>query len=199
MPENFEHIEYNSQASTAVIENLEVSREILDLYVQGNEDAFRFLYKKYSHRILKFSAKILGDEESARDVLQDVFIKVYNNRNQFNGTNFKAWVYTIAKNCCVNVMRNNRPHDELIEDIEYGYTPNHTDPSLKSAIDVALSKLSIEFREVIILKDYEDYSYNEIVEILNIDLNLVKVRLFRARAILRKLLEPIHKEMNEYR
>lgn len=183
----------------AVEDNSEVSKEIIELYINGNKDAFRFLYKKFSYRILRFCVRILNDEEAAKDVMQEVFIKVFQNRSQFQGMNFKSWVYTIAKNSCINSIRAKKSYDELNEDIEVGYLPQINDHSLKVQIDKALNKIPIEFREAIILKDYQDYSYNEISEILGVDVNLLKVRVFRGRVILRKLLEPVYKELNEYR
>ena len=180
-------------------EKLEVPIEVIEAFCEGGQDAFKFIYRKFSHRILKFCYKVLNNDEIANDIMQEIFVKVYEKRNQFHGTNFKAWIYTIAKNQCINQLRKKRTFVELKEDLNLGYIPQNRDFSLQNLIESALAKLPIEYREVIILKDYEDYNYNEISEMLNIEVNLAKVRVFRARAALRKILEPFQKEVNEFR
>lgn len=180
-------------------EKLEVPIEVIEAFSAGSQDAFKFIYRKFSQRILKFCYKVLNNDEIANDIMQEIFVKVYEKRNQFHGTNFKAWIYTIAKNQCINQLRKKRTFDELKEDLNLGYIPQNRDFSLQNLIESALAKLPIEYREVIVLKDYEDYNYNEISEILNIEVNLAKVRVFRARAALRKILEPFQKEINEFR
>ena len=180
-------------------EKLEVPLEVIEAFALGSQDAFKFIYRKFSLRILKFCYKVLNNDEVANDVMQEIFVKVHENRHQFHGTNFKAWIYTIAKNQCINQLRRKRTFDELHEDLNLGYIPQNRDFSLQNLIESALAKLPIEYREVIILKDYEDYNYNEISEILNIEVNLAKVRVFRGRAALRKILEHFQKEINEFR
>ena len=68
---------------------------------------------------------------------------------------------------------------------------------MKEAVSDAIALLPVSLREALILREYEEYSYQEIAEILNIYISLAKVRIFRARGILRKILTPIHKEIYE--
>lgn len=178
-------------------EKIIISNEVVESFVAGDEYAFRYIYKQFSLKVYRFCLKVLTDKEAAKDATQETFIKVYENRNQFNGQNFKSWVYTIAKNCCINTLRKNRHHLELNENIEIKseeYIPE--DCSLISQIEKALNKLPFIYKEVMILREYEDYSYQEIADLLQIEMSTVKLRVFRARGLLRKLLEPVQKEMN---
>lgn len=181
-------------------EKIIISNEIIDSFILGEEYAFRYVYKSFSVKVYRFCLKVLSEREAAKDATQDTFIKIYENRKQFSGQNLKAWVYTIAKNCCITALRRKRTHIELNENIEIkseDYIP--ADSSLISHIEKALNQLPFIYKEAIILREYEDYTYQEIANLLQIDISAAKLRVFRARGILRKILEPVQKEMNEHR
>lgn len=163
----------------------------------GSAEAFHFLYEKYNQKIYRFCLRMLGDEETARDAFQETFIKVFEKKDSFRGDNFSSWLYTIARNTCLNYIRSQRVHDPFNE---FYHAPIHSmkeDVGLKEQIEDAINMVPIKLREAFVLREYEGSSYQEISEILNIDISLAKVRVFRARKLLRKILKPVVKELNE--
>ena len=171
----------------------------LEELLAGSAEAFKILYEKYSSRIYRFCLKILGSETLARDAFQETFVRVYEHRKSFTGNNFSGWLFTIARNTCINIIRRKKHHVNF-DEVNFQNDLNQPrDLLLKEIIDDAISKLPLKLREAIILREYEDYTYNEIAEILGVDLSLAKVRVFRARKLLKEMLKPIVKELNEYR
>ncbi len=172
-------------------------QDAIDALKQGSAEAFHLLYSKYHQKIYRFCLRMLGDEAAAKDAFQETFIKVYEHRKSFRGSNFSGWLFTIARHTCLNVIRARKTHDSFDEVLNSsGYT-KESDVALKDYIDKAIAVLPITLREALILREYEECSYKDIANILDIELSLAKVRVHRARLILRKLLTPLVKELNE--
>jgi len=168
-------------------------------FSQGDKVAFKMLYDNYSLKVYRYCLKMLGNEKNAEDAFQETFARVFENQHKFDGKNFAGWIFTIARNNCMNYYRNHRDafsYDEF-EHISPFTNANDTDILLKEHIDLAISKLPLSYREAIVLREYEDCSYIEIAQILNVDISLAKIRVFRGRIMLKELLEPIMKELNE--
>ena len=167
--------------------------------VKGSAQAFHILYHKYKTDVYRYCYRLLNDKDLADDAFQETFLKVYENRKYFNGNNFKAWVITIARNTCFNYLRLKKNQIEFNEEYIGTVEDKTSDFGIRHFIEIALTKLPVSYREVIILREYEDYSYQEISEILDIDISLVKVRIHRARILLKERLEPLVKEIYESR
>lgn len=164
---------------------------------RGSAEAFQILYRKYYKKIYRFCLRMLNDEMLAEDAYQETFIKVFEHRKDFRGENFTAWIYTIARRSCLNIIRTKKQY-ESFDELEFKTQLEvQRDVVLKDILDKAISTLPIPLREVILLREYEDCSYQQIADILDIQLSLVKVRVYRAREILRKLLAPIKRELHE--
>ncbi|GAB1372273.1 sigma-70 family RNA polymerase sigma factor [Candidatus Kapaibacterium sp.] len=166
---------------------------------QGSAEAFSLLYNSYAPKIYRFCLRMLGDEQKAADAFQETFMRVYESRTAFNGQNFGAWVFKIAHNNCLNLIRLEKK--ELLqfdEEIHLGKTDrNIEEVGLKEQLEKAIALLPMPLREALLLREYEDFSYQEIADTLNIELSLAKVRVHRARLFLRNLLKPIVQELNE--
>ena len=175
----------------------EDSRQTLDDLRRGSAEAFQILYNKYNKKVYRFCLRMLGSQDIAKDAYQEIFIKIFEHRKEFRGNNFAAWLFTIARHTCLNLMRTEKEFDSLEEVLEFTTNEKESDAGLKDYIQKAISTLPILLREAIILREYEDLSYQEIAQVLNIDLSLAKIRVFRAREILRKLLIPIKQELYE--
>lgn len=171
------------------------SEDFIQKLKDGNADAFRILYDKHANSIFRYCLKILGDYSLAKDAMQETFIKIYEHRESYSEIKFKAYIFKIAKNTCLNYHRSKREYVEFVE----GTRPQtyNEDFILKEFIDKSIDKLPESYKEVIILREYEEMTYDEIADVLNLDLNLVKIRVHRARKILKQLLKPIVKEINE--
>ena len=168
-----------------------------EAFRKGSAEAFHILYRKYHQKVYRFCLRMLGEEPLAKDAFQDTFIRVYENRKSFHGSNFAAWLFTIARHTCLNFIRARKDYDKLDEEVHGSVQYIRSDVGLQNSISKAISMLPLALREALVLREYEEYSYQEIADILSIDLSLAKVRVHRGRLLLRKMLEPVVKELNE--
>ncbi len=166
---------------------------------KGSAEAFHILYETYNKRVYRFCLRLCGEEQIAQDAFQETFIKVYENRKSFRGKNFAAWLFTIARHTCLNMLRSKKDFETFDEFYHSSLKSNVPDVGMTDFIKYSISKLPISLREALLLREYEECSYQEIADILGIELSLAKVRVHRARIILRKLLKPLVKELNESR
>lgn len=165
-----------------------------------NIEAFQNRVLPTKNKLFRFALKFLGNEEEAKDVVQEVFIRVWNGRDQMNEVqNWEAWCMRITRNLSLDRIRSlTRKQTQPIEasfDIRHdALTPHESTEIRESMQQIAqvISSLPDKQRQVIHLRDVEGYSYNEICEILEIDMNQVKVNLFRARNAVREKLTKIN-------
>lgn len=180
------------------VENLD---ETVKMFRQGSAEAFSILYKAYQQRVYRYCVKMMGGEAPAKDAFQEAFMRVYEYRADFRGQNFPAWLFTIARNTCLNHIRKRKHSDTFEEDLHgksfYTNRLQRTDVLMKDQINNAIQELPVKLREALILREYEEYSYREIAEITGIEVSLAKVRVHRARVQLRKALKHVVKEYNE--
>jgi RNA polymerase sigma-70 factor (ECF subfamily) len=176
----------------------------------GSEAAFALLIAQYSQPIYSLIARSLRDPADAADVTQDVFIKVFRSISGFHGdASLRTWIYRIALHETSNQRRwwNRHKRQELamdapIENEEGECTcmadtlatgdASPFDQVLRSEtrhrVEAALRELPDAYREVVVLREIEGFGYEEIAEILNVNLGTVKSRLTRGRAALREFL-----------
>ena len=166
---------------------------------QGNTLAFRALVDRHKKKAYYTALKLVGDPDDAYDLSQEAFIRVYNARRRYDGTHpFYAWFYTIIRNLARNYLRKRKVrYDYAVQtkQIRKGDPEVFDSPECivgadedKKAIWVAIDKLSYDHREIIILRHFEDMSYEEIAETLGIAVGSVMSRLYYARKKLRDLL-----------
>lgn len=166
---------------------------------KGSAEAFQILYHKYHNRVYRFCLRMLGSEPMAKDAFQETFVKVYEKRESFKGDNFAAWLFTISRHICYNMLRAKKEHTSFDETYHQARIQKTTDFGLKQALEEAINSLPTSLKEAFILREYEELSYQEISDVLEIDLSLAKIRVFRARKQLRLILKPIIKELDEHR
>jgi RNA polymerase sigma-70 factor (ECF subfamily) len=188
-----------------MINNLEKysDNELFKLLSNGDKEsefAFLEIYRRYSGRIYAYCRRFLGDREDAMDVFQDTFVKFYQSAKETREmTNLPGFLLRIAKNLCLNVLRQRKQPVELEDYMNYINTEKSNEENeLLNLIKIALSQLPDEYREIFVLREYQGMSYNEIAEHLNISLPLVKVRLFRAKEKLREILAPYISELSKF-
>lgn len=174
--------------------NEEQLQQATEDFRRGSAEAFHILYSHYSQRIYRFCLRMLGSKEKAEDAFQETFIKVFENARNFRTNNFGAWLFTIARHICLNMIRLEKPYQEVDENsIKLSYV-SLGDIGLKDFVQRSIMRLPVSLREALLLREYEDCSYEEIAQILGISVSLAKVRVHRARLLLKKLLEPIARE-----
>lgn len=160
----------------------------------GDRVAYETLLMRYERPVYNVAVRMLRHPEDARDVVQVVFIKVFERLHQFDFEHrFYSWLYRIAINECIDHL-NSRNRTRALEDedlLSDGETPHEEcDRSQRSAaLQEALMQLAPDYRAVIVLRHFVDRSYREMAEILGIPEKTVKSRLFTARQLLRDALE----------
>jgi RNA polymerase sigma-70 factor (ECF subfamily) len=155
------------------------------LSVSLKED-FEILVKQNMKRAYFSALGLLGSHDAAMDVTQEAFIRAYRNFKSFNGEKkFFTWYYRILKNLCLNYLRDRKRGNEAeyIEYIKDINLPCETieNNELAEKLQEAINELGFDDREVIILKEFENRTYKEISDILNIPVGSVMSRLFYAR------------------
>jgi len=147
------------------------------------------LYDKYSKDVFKYSFSILKNKDDAKDAVQEVFVKYAQNESSFKGNcSYKTWLLTITRNYCYNKVKSKNFNNDRIEDHIFNKY-YETDYDIHITIKDALLQLSAEHNELIYLREYEGYSYKEIAALTEQSIGNVKIKIFRARQQLRKLLK----------
>ena len=181
---------------------------ILEFQQNNTERAFEILVQRYKNPLVNFVYRFLGDYETCLDVVQETFIKVYRYKNSYISiAKFSTWIYTIAGNLAkTEYQRRKRrkffsinsygENKETLDIPDERYRPDiATDSGIKDKIiQKALLKVSPVYREVLILRDIQGLSYEEISEIMGITTGTVKSRINRGRSQLQKLLKDIYNE-----
>jgi len=161
---------------------------------------FTILFNKYKKRIYSYALKMLNDKMRADDIVQDVFIKLFENLNNiYNKQSVHFWLFKTARNEIMAFFRNTKNKKLFsnavdLEDVEIETTNSLIDDienkELNRLILNELENINEDFREVFVLKEYSGLSYKEIASLLEIDEELVKSRLYKAR---QKLINKISK------
>lgn len=140
---------------------------------------------QYADNVFRFIVKNLKHEEDARDIVQTAFEKLWRNREAVEAEKSKSYLFTVAYNQMIDHIRKNKRislKEEFKEETKVGHqTTTHT----KKALMEALNRLNETQKSLVMLKDYEGYSYEEIGKIMNLSESQVKVYLHRARLALR--------------
>jgi len=160
---------------------------------QGDRVAFGELIARHQAQVYHFSRRLLGNAEGAQDITQDVFIKAFLALDTWRpDAAFAAWLLRIARNACLDVLRAQQRYPQVSLEAQTEQLVAHSSSAEQHAIQTqrleqleeALSKLSVEHREILILRDIEGFSYQEIAELLDINTGTVRSRLSRGRAAL---------------
>ena len=139
----------------------------------------------YADQLYRFILKNMKDEEKARDVVQDTYEKLWVKVSDVASTNAKSYMFTTAYHTMIDRIRRDKRQTELTATRELTLSHNRQYSDLKEILDEALTKLSDLQRSLILLRDYEGYSYAEIGEITGLNESQVKVYIFRARGLLK--------------
>lgn len=175
--------------------------ELIVIAVTGGTDGFEELVRRYQRPITGYVYRMLGNHESALDVTQEVFIKVYNSLSKYSSEyKFSTWLYRIAHNAAIDHMRRNSISAMSIEaenpdgsyqiQIESGRPSpeqDHERREWRNEIDAVVKILPPAYRDLILLRHSRDLSYDEIADVTGLPLGTVKNRLFRAREMMRHI------------
>jgi RNA polymerase sigma-70 factor (ECF subfamily) len=176
----------------------------ISAFVAGNVEAFRAVYDLYADSLFAYCIYIMGDVRVAEDAFQEVLIRIYSSRDQLReGGAIKSWLMKVTRSVCLNMTRTSKFTPEFVYidrdfDDENGYPQSLKELSFEG-IDAAMPDQIFQFaferiapiyREAFLLKEIEGFSYAEIADLTGVSVPNVKVRINRAKKMLRKLLAP---------
>ncbi len=179
--------------------------ELIRRFQAGDEEAFEEIVYRYSDRLMNFAYRFVLDKEESEDIVQDTFLKVYQNRHAYREiAKFSTWIYTITGNLAKTVLRKRRNRKMFFfssmglekKDMDFPSKDRKPENNVERQFDEriiqrAIQKLPEHFRTAIILRDIQELSYEEISNIINAPLGTVKSRINRARLRLQEELEQL--------
>ena len=169
--------------------------QLMSLFQEGDENAYIELVNRYKDKLINFIFNYLGDLESSEDVVQETMIKLYQKKHYYKEiAKFSTWLYTIAKNLANTELRKRKQRKTTLlsqfskDDKTYELPSNDPEPGQEIQTDIvnkiikdAVDQLSEKFKIVIVLRDIQGLSYEDISEIINVPIGTVKSRINRAR------------------
>jgi RNA polymerase sigma-70 factor, ECF subfamily len=179
---------------------------LVSLCQKGDLGAFEELVREHQKKMINIAFKMIGNYEEACDIAQDAFVSAYKNIKSFKGTSkFSTWLCTIIINLSKKRLKQlktqrSRESVKMSDDQRFLEYPSNNIPAdeilekeeTQKKIQLCLDRLEKEFREVVVLRDMQGFSYEEISKMLQIAEGTVKTRLFRARVLVKKLFKEIY-------
>lgn len=189
------------ESSARPIDSLTISDEVLARKVQqGDTEAFGALVERYEAKLLRYGSKFLSDRDDITDLVQDAFVRAYQNIQSFDvSMRFSPWMYRIAHNEFVSALRRRSRSPVISIDFDALVShPAYDDPAprereqkeMRAFIEKGLEKIGAKYREVLVLYYLEELSYREIADVLQVPVSTVGIRLKRGK----EALEAVYKE-----
>ena len=170
---------------------------VINAVLDGDVNAYEYLVKAYEKKVYNLALRMVGNSEDAYDMSQEAFIKAYNSLHSFRGdSKFSVWLYRIVSNVCLDYLRaRNRKATVSLsvenddgEDVELDIADEASSPQAlldrsltRDAVRRGLQALPPDHREILLLREIQGLSYEEIADTLDLEVGTVKSRIFRAR------------------
>ncbi len=178
---------------------------------EGDREAFGELVSKHKTAVFSTIYSIIGNTQETEDIAQEVFINAYTTASTFKGkSSFSTWLYRITVNKCMDYLRKRKrkEHYEVELDKEEGLKlkglamnsadsgyQNTERQELQEIIQKVLNSLPEKYRVILVLREIEELSYQEIARVMKVSVSKVKVLLFRARQKIKEKLLPVYQEV----
>lgn len=186
--------------------------DLLRQFLNGDERAFVALMRRYKDPITNFAYRFLGNYDDAVDVAQETFVRLHRFGSTFGGeVKFSTWLYTIASNLAKSELKRYRRRNGVtlrdafakgdddqswdVPDESYMPDERFDRERITQAVQKALMSVSPSYREIVILRDVQQLSYEEIAAVTNTELGTVKSRINRGRAQLQAQLKELYSEL----
>jgi len=173
--------------------------DLVEAAREGDRVAFDEIVRRTHREVYTLALRLMGDQEDASDVVQDVYVRAFKGLRRFRGdASISTWLYRITANCSATSMRRRARHRHLRLDPELTVVDGRpeSDPELGAVgslarrdVEAAVAELPARLRAVVVLRDVHDFNHKEIAEQLGISESAAKVRLHRARKRLRVVLD----------
>jgi RNA polymerase sigma-70 factor (ECF subfamily) len=168
--------------------------QIVERALTGDAEAFGEIVQRWERRIFALSFGMLGREEDARDATQETFLAAFQNLRAFRGeAKVSSWLHRIAVNQCITRQRRARVRNESALDVEEERDARNFSSPLRysparvverrertAAVRLAVNSLPIDLRQVVVMKEFEELTFQEIADVLDLPLSTVKSRLYTA-------------------
>lgn len=172
------------------------NRVLIKYIREGDKRGWNMLIDRYSRTVYNLAFNFCGSSDDANDLTQDIFIKIYKNIDKFDeNLNISSWIMRISKNHCIDYWRKNKKNnfridleDNLVKD-EHSPEENLIKSGDLNKLREKMLQLKPDARSLLILRDIQDHSYQEIADSLEIPLGTVKSKINRARIQLARLYE----------
>lgn len=176
---------------------------LVEAVLDGDQDAFTVLVRRYQRRVTAFLSQLVGDLELARELTQEAFVRAWKALDRYDPRyRFSTWLFRIAHNLGIDHLRRRKLQtvplqrtDQEGDEVEIVVTDDRKDPlghlenqALASAIREVIGELRPEYRELVLLRHFGGLSYQDIADLKAMPLGTVKNKLFRAHAVLRNAL-----------
>jgi RNA polymerase sigma-70 factor (ECF subfamily) len=178
--------------------------DLVQAALGGSSQAFRGLVERYQDRVYRLAFRVTRDAQQAEDVAQETFLKAFRRLHSFRfSSSFFTWLYRIALNNASDALARRRRDPALVlDDPDRSWAPRAPEESSDPGRDAmraelahvtrrVLAALPAKYRQILVLREYEELSYEEIASVLDCALGTVESRLFRARARFRAKLEEL--------
>ena len=175
-------------------------QELVRAAAGGDTEAFARLVRTYENKIYRLAFRMCGSADDASDIAQEAFLAAWRGLPSFRGdSGFATWLYRLTSNAAIDYLRRQKKQrgDISLDDEELGLDAVDTGPGpqdaaerteVRSVVAAGLQELSEGHRQVLVLREIQGLSYEEIADVLEVDLGTVKSRISRARSALRKIL-----------
>ena len=198
---------YTMQLDNSQNKFIYTDEQLMFLFQGGDENAYVELVNRYKDKLINFIFNYLGDLESSEDVVQETMIKLHQKKHYYKEiAKFSTWLYTIAKNLANTELRKRKQRKTTLlsqfskDDKTYELPSNDPEPGQEIQTDIvnkiirdAVDQLSEKFKIVIVLRDIQGLSYEDISEIISVPIGTVKSRINRARLQLQVELKHLKK------
>lgn len=180
-------------------------KNLIERTLRGEKEAFEMIIQKYRRPLFNYIGRMIGERELALDFTQEVFIKTYSSLHSFKPQyKFRTWLFKIASNFVIDYWRKKkietysidqppaREYDALplqVPDDEPSLAKKFEMAQLREKIEHALEKTPPTLRELFVLRHINEFSYDEMAEIKGLPVGTIKNRVFRAKELIRQLLE----------
>lgn len=177
------------------LRNTNITQELLTRLKNGDVIAFDHIYELYSHKLFSFIFKILKNEAEVDDIVQEVFVKIWESRNKLDDYNFlNSYIFTIAYNNSIDLIRKRVSNNKYLEHLKYSASVNFTPTiisqieynELNSQVQELIANLPDRQKQVYLLHREEGLTYPEIAEQLGISKNTVENHMAKALKYLRQ-------------